>query len=78
MLYYTVANGVPTTADVVAAIDDMEALYAACGQERHGNLSDTPFKFMKTEDKAIPTAPSDYTTFPSDKKEESRARCMIA
>ena len=74
MLYYTVANGVPTTADVVAAIDDMEALYAACGQERHGHLSDTPFKFMKTE---VPTAPTEYTTFPSDKKEESRG-CMIA
>lgn len=77
VLYYTVANGVPSTADVVAAIDDMEALYAACGQERHGHLSDTPFKFMKTEATTIPTAPTDYTNFPSDKKEESRG-CMIA
>lgn len=30
VLYYTVAGGVPSAADVVAAVDDMERLYAQC------------------------------------------------
>ena len=82
VLYYTVANGVPTTEDVVAAIDDMETLYAACGQERHGQLSEKPFAFMKTQassaNDTTPTpGPTNYTTFPSDKTEEAR-RCVIA
>ena len=81
VLYYTVAKGVPTTEDVVAAIDDMEALYAACGQERHGQLSDKPFAFMKTASSTAndtnPTpGPTNYTTFPSDKTEASRG-CLI-
>ena len=30
VLYNTVAGGVPSAADVTAAVDDMEALYASC------------------------------------------------
>ena len=47
VLYNTVAGGVPTEEDVVAAIDDMEKLYDACSAK--GRLADPEFKFMKTD-----------------------------
>eukprot|EP00746_Dinoflagellata_sp_MGD_P072128 gnl/MRDRNA2_/MRDRNA2_29300_c0_seq1.p1 gnl/MRDRNA2_/MRDRNA2_29300_c0~~gnl/MRDRNA2_/MRDRNA2_29300_c0_seq1.p1 ORF type:complete len:742 (+),score=115.91 gnl/MRDRNA2_/MRDRNA2_29300_c0_seq1:131-2356(+) len=47
VLYYTVAGGVPSQRDVVAAIDDLEALYAACGTT--GCLAEEKFDFMKHE-----------------------------
>merc|ERR1712217_1020517 len=47
VVYNTVAEGVPSEADVVAAIDDLEALYAACGAT--GQLADTTFDFMKND-----------------------------
>lgn len=45
VIYNTIAGGVPSQADVVAAIDDLEALYAACSDE--GRLADETFDFMK-------------------------------
>jgi len=47
VLYYTVAGGVPSQKDVVAAIDDLEALYAACGTT--SCLAEDKFDFMKHE-----------------------------
>jgi len=47
VLYHTIQNGVPSTADVVAAIDDMENLYSKCAIS--GNLADAGFNFMKHE-----------------------------
>merc|ERR1719198_1222616 len=47
VIYNTVADGVPTEEDVVAAIDDLEDLYARCGA--NGQLADTTFDFMKQE-----------------------------
>eukprot|EP00927_Polykrikos_kofoidii_P038576 TRINITY_DN3298_c0_g1_i1.p1 TRINITY_DN3298_c0_g1~~TRINITY_DN3298_c0_g1_i1.p1 ORF type:complete len:461 (+),score=99.57 TRINITY_DN3298_c0_g1_i1:51-1385(+) len=47
VIYNTVANGIPVEADVVAAIDDLEALYEACGAS--GRLGDQSFDFMKQE-----------------------------
>jgi len=45
VIYNTVADGVPTEEDVVAAIDDLEDLYAKCGA--NGRLSASTFDFMK-------------------------------
>ena len=45
--YFTIAGGVPSEDDVVAAIDDMESLYASCTAK--GNLADSTFDFMKDE-----------------------------
>lgn len=45
--YFTIAGGVPSEADVVAAIDDMEKLYNSCCEK--GNLADNTFDFMKDE-----------------------------
>ena len=45
VLYHTIQNGVPSTADVVDAIDDMENLYSKCAIS--GNLADAGFNFMK-------------------------------
>lgn len=45
--YFTIAGGVPSEDDVVAAIDDMESLYASCAAR--GNLADSTFDFMKDE-----------------------------
>jgi len=45
--YFTIAGGVPSEADVVAAIDDMEKLYNSCTEK--GNLADDTFDFMKDE-----------------------------
>jgi ubiquitin C len=45
VFYYTVVGGVPSQRDVIAAIDDLEALYAACGTT--GCLSEEKFDFMK-------------------------------
>merc|ERR1719461_202475 len=33
VIYNTVADGVPSEADVVAAVDDLEQLYAACNAD---------------------------------------------
>lgn len=45
VFYNTVAGGVPTAEDVIAAIDDMESLLKACTKE--GRLTDASFDFMK-------------------------------
>merc|ERR1711998_157780 len=45
--YFTIAGGVPSEDDVVAAIDDMESCYASCRAK--GNLSQSTFDFMKDE-----------------------------
>lgn len=50
VLYNTIVGGVPSQRDVVAAIDDLEALYAACGTA--GCLVEDKFDFMKHELKA--------------------------
>ena len=47
VIYFTVSGGVPKESDVVAAIDDMEMLYASCND--YGNLADKEFDFMKSE-----------------------------
>merc|ERR1719352_1463141 len=47
VIYNTVADGVPSEADVIAAIDDLEDLYAKCGAQ--GHLADNTFDFMKKE-----------------------------
>merc|ERR1712048_1508438 len=47
VIYNTVMGGVPTVDDVAAAIDDLEALYEACGVT--GKLADQQFDFMKKE-----------------------------
>merc|ERR1719191_1241837 len=47
VLYNTVVGGVPSQRDVIAAIDDLEALYAACGTA--GCLAEDKFDFMKHE-----------------------------
>jgi hypothetical protein len=47
VLYFTVANGVPSEADVLAAIDDMEKLYDSCTGK--GRLAEEKFDFMKSE-----------------------------
>lgn len=45
--YFTIAGGVPSEDDVVAAIDDMEKLYASCAKK--GKLAEPTFNFMKDE-----------------------------
>jgi hypothetical protein len=47
VIYFTIAGGVPSEVDVVAAIDDMEALYDSCNAS--GRLADAEFDFMKSE-----------------------------
>merc|ERR1719152_441197 len=47
VIYNTVAGGVPSAADVKAAVDDMEALYASCGWK--GRLASDGAAFMKKE-----------------------------
>merc|ERR1719210_1342928 len=47
VIYNTVAGGVPSQRDVVAAIDDLESLYAACGAT--GCLAEGTFDFTKQE-----------------------------
>merc|ERR1719352_1021961 len=47
VIYNTIADGVPSEEDVVAAIDDLEALYEACGTS--GRLDTSTFDFMKEE-----------------------------
>merc|ERR1711879_394166 len=44
VIYNAIAGGVPSQADVIAAIDDLESLYAACADQ--GNLADDQFDFM--------------------------------
>jgi len=46
VVFNTVAGGVPSAADVEAAIDDMEALYASCAAGS-GRLAQPRFDFMK-------------------------------
>jgi huntingtin len=45
--YFTIAGGVPSEDDVVAAIDDIEKLYASCAKK--GKLAEPTFNFMKDE-----------------------------
>merc|ERR1712014_425725 len=47
VIYSTVAGGVPSEKDVLAAIDDMEMLYNACNAK--GRLVNEEFDFMKKE-----------------------------
>merc|ERR550537_1369064 len=47
VIYNAVAGGVPSEADVIAAIDDLEQLYAACATQ--GKLAGQEFDFMKKE-----------------------------
>jgi len=47
VIYNAVSGGVPSEADVISAIDDLEQLYAACSTQ--GYLADQQFDFMKTE-----------------------------
>jgi len=47
VIYNAVSGGVPSNADVIAAIDDLEQLYAACSAK--GHLADQQFDFMKKE-----------------------------
>jgi huntingtin len=47
VIYNTVADGVPSEDDVIAAIDDLEDLYEKCSAS--GKLADTTFDFMKNE-----------------------------
>merc|ERR1712232_1094753 len=47
VMYNTVAGGAPSEADVMAAIDDLEALYESCSAS--GRLADRTFDFMKEE-----------------------------
>merc|ERR1739847_6029 len=47
VIYNAISGGVPSEADVVAAIDDLEQLYAACNVK--GHLADQEFDFMKKE-----------------------------
>lgn len=47
VMYYTVAGGVPSAADVVRAVEDLEAMYAGCGWT--GRLADEGAGFMKTD-----------------------------
>merc|ERR1711997_1402665 len=50
VIYNTVANGVPSEEDVMAAIDDLESLYEKC--QVKGRLEEATFDFMKKELKA--------------------------
>ncbi len=47
VLYHTVAGGVPTKEDCIAAVNDMNRLCAACTDS--GRLADAEFDFMKKE-----------------------------
>jgi hypothetical protein len=47
VLYNTISGGVPSEADVKAAIDDMESLYDAC--DWRGRLAEKEAEFMKTQ-----------------------------
>jgi huntingtin len=47
VIYNAVAGGVPSAADVIAAIDDLEQLYAAC--TANARLANVEFDFMKKE-----------------------------
>lgn len=47
VIYNAVSGGVPSQADVIAAIDDLEQLYSACSAK--GHLADQQFDFMKEE-----------------------------
>merc|ERR1739848_741391 len=47
VIYNAVSGGVPSEADVIAAIDDLEQLYAACSAT--GHHADQQFDFMKEE-----------------------------
>ena len=47
VIYNTVAGGVPSTANVEAAVEDMEQLYAACSSQ--GRLAGSTFDLMKAD-----------------------------
>jgi len=77
VIFNTVAGGVPSLDDVRGAVDDLEALYAACSS---GRLSSDAFDFVKKEltvqdvktihQKVTSDPPSNpvlnHTTFPTD------------
>jgi Ca2+-binding EF-hand superfamily protein len=63
VIYNTVVGGVPNEADVAAAVEDMERLYASCTAT--GRLEDAAFDFMKTGCVA-PPAVTHHDVFPSD------------
>lgn len=50
-LYRTVVGGVPSTADVLTAVKELDALYAACSS---GNLNSPKFNFMTPPNAAVP------------------------
>jgi len=72
VIYNTIAGGVPSEADVMAAVEDMEQLYVSCGQGKHGRLANPEFDFVKKEltvkDLIDCTSPSvvDSDIFPTD------------
>ena len=47
IFYHTVVGGVPAEKDVIAAVDDLEAMFAATAGK--GRLGDDEFDFMKSE-----------------------------
>jgi len=88
VLYHTIANGVPSEADIFAAIDDLENLYAGCAAT--GTLPDTTFDFMKEPltgndmkricDKIVtqpyvplPASVTEFASFPSDAQVSSQS-----
>ena len=79
VIYNTIAGGVPSEADVMAAVEDMEYLYESCGQAKVGRLADAEFDFMKKEVTAkdlsgcVPSAMTDYDVFPTHTPEPSLA-----
>lgn len=73
VFYNTVAGGVPSEEDVIAAIDDMEKLLYACSES--GRLKDVAFDFMKEKltiddcieiDQKVITQPTSILTNPSE------------
>jgi len=67
VMYNTVINGVPSEADVIKAIDDMEQLYKSCSIT--GHRADLPFAFANTTPSAACTWGSvmNPTIFPTSK-----------
>lgn len=73
VLYNAVSGGVPSESDVIAAIDDLEALYASCSGGS-GHLADSTFDVFKNGGAsgsaaalppALPPAVTNSATFPA-------------
>jgi hypothetical protein len=60
VLYYTVANGLPREADIVAAVHDLESLYASVDS---GHLADAKFDTFKDskDSQAVAHAPPSFS-----------------